>query len=230
MQSSTTASQPFATIGRRAILRRISPSIANGNAQICWKRARNFCPEATVSFLLRPTKVLRRHAESIALTRTGKKRWEIQAGHEYEPGISETMSIDSTTHSLFGVSKAAADLSCGRSTVAILECRRCRFRGGCLTGPRARGGPSCTDFLFLSHDLRREADARIRVFFGYKGKQCGATTFTAFDPGGKAFGRIHPRARRRRGEGFTISAESRPRELLHSGSDRFMRGGQWPKN
>jgi CDP-paratose 2-epimerase len=38
-------------------------------------------------------------------------RWEIEPGHEYEQGISETMSIDHSKHSLFGASKAAADLS-----------------------------------------------------------------------------------------------------------------------
>src|SRR4051812_18211698 len=36
-----------------------------------------------------------------------EKRWEIEPAHEYEPGISETMSIDHTKHSLFGASKVA---------------------------------------------------------------------------------------------------------------------------
>ena len=31
-----------------------------------------------------------------------EKRWEIEPRHEYESGISETMSIDYTKHSLFG--------------------------------------------------------------------------------------------------------------------------------
>ncbi|NIQ03067.1 MAG: NAD-dependent epimerase, partial [Nitrospinaceae bacterium] len=38
-------------------------------------------------------------------------RWEVDESHPYYPyGIDESMSIDDTTHSLFGVSKAAGDL------------------------------------------------------------------------------------------------------------------------
>jgi CDP-paratose 2-epimerase len=38
-------------------------------------------------------------------------RWELEYAHPFfERGIDESMSIDQSTHSLFGVSKAAADL------------------------------------------------------------------------------------------------------------------------
>src|SRR5690606_1586907 len=37
-------------------------------------------------------------------------RFVLPAGHRYAGGIDETMSIDQCRHSLFGVSKAAADL------------------------------------------------------------------------------------------------------------------------
>ncbi|MEA2135389.1 MAG: CDP-paratose 2-epimerase, partial [Solirubrobacteraceae bacterium] len=37
------------------------------------------------------------------------ERLELPTGHEYYDGIPTTMSIDHSTHSLFGVSKAAAD-------------------------------------------------------------------------------------------------------------------------
>ena len=52
------------------------------------------------------------------------------------------MSIDPSTHSLFGVSKAAADplvQEYGRYFEMPTVC----LRGGCLTGPEHRG-PSCT--------------------------------------------------------------------------------------
>ena len=37
-------------------------------------------------------------------------RLDLPAGHRWHGGIDETMSIDRSTHSLFGVSKVAADL------------------------------------------------------------------------------------------------------------------------
>src|SRR5216684_4722906 len=37
-------------------------------------------------------------------------RWEIDPQHSYFPGIPESMSIDQSTHSLFGASKVAADI------------------------------------------------------------------------------------------------------------------------
>ena len=48
-----------------------------------------------------------------------EKRWEIKPGHEYEPGISETMSIDQTKHSLFGARKWRRTCWC-RNTAIIL--------------------------------------------------------------------------------------------------------------
>ena len=53
------------------------------------------------------------------------------------------MSIDLSTHSLFGASKAAADLlvqEYGRYFDMPTVC----FRGGCLTGPAARRARSST--------------------------------------------------------------------------------------
>src|SRR5690606_20624451 len=37
-------------------------------------------------------------------------RWEIEPSHRYANGIDESMSIDQSTHSLFGASKVAADV------------------------------------------------------------------------------------------------------------------------
>ena len=65
--------------------------------------------------------------------------------HEYEPGISENMSIDQTKHSLFGASKVAADVlvqEYGRYFGMPTVC----FRGGCLTGP-AHAGTELHGFL-----------------------------------------------------------------------------------
>src|SRR5207244_10780010 len=95
------------------------------------------------------------------------KSTEIDAGNEYEPGISETISIDYTKHSLFGASKAAADIVVqeygryfGMPTVS--------FRGGCLTGP-AHAGTELHGFL--SYLMICVVTGRPYRVFGYKGKQ-----------------------------------------------------------
>ncbi len=95
-------------------------------------------------------------------------RWEIASSHPYyENGIDETMSIDQCKHSLFGVSKVAAD-------VLVQEYGRYFgintgvFRGGCLTG----GGHSGTELHgFLSYLMRCCIESRPYSIIGYKGKQ-----------------------------------------------------------
>ncbi len=100
---------------------------ANGTLNLL-EAARNFCPDAP--FIFTSTNKVYGDTPNRLPLRELEKRWEIEPGHEYEPGISETMSIDYTKHSLFGASKAAADLLVqeyghyfGMPTVC--------FRGGC---------------------------------------------------------------------------------------------------
>jgi CDP-paratose 2-epimerase len=65
-------------------------------------------------------------------------RLELPDDHRYFRGIDTSMSIDASTHSLFGVSKASADLlvqEYGRYFGMPTVC----FRGGCLTGPNHAG-------------------------------------------------------------------------------------------
>jgi len=96
-----------------------------------------------------------------------EKRWEIAAGHPFEPGIDETMSIDQTTHSLFGVSKAAADLlvqEYGRYFGMKTVC----FRGGCLTGPAHAGAEL---HGFLAYLMKCATSGKPYRVFGYQGKQ-----------------------------------------------------------
>ena len=77
------------------------------------------------------------------------------------------MSIDHCKHSLFGVSKAAADLlvqEYGR----YYGLKTGVFRGGCLTG----GGHSGTELHgFLSYLMRCVIEGRPYTVFGYGGKQ-----------------------------------------------------------
>ena len=95
-------------------------------------------------------------------------RWEISASHEYfAEGIPESMSIDESTHSLFGASKVAADVlvqEYGRYFGMKTAC----FRGGCLTGPNHSGAQL---HGFLAYLMKCAATGRPYTVFGYKGKQ-----------------------------------------------------------
>ncbi len=128
---------------------------------------------------------LRRHAPHAALvfTSTNKVygdtpnalplveheyRWEIAPGHPYfARGIDESMSVDQTTHSLFGTSKLAADLMVqeyGRYFGMNTAC----FRGGCLTG----GSHSGTELHgFLAYLMKCTVTGRPYTIHGHKGKQ-----------------------------------------------------------
>jgi len=94
-------------------------------------------------------------------------RLELPLDHRYHQGIDTTMSIDRSTHSLFGVSKASADLLVqeygnyfGMPTVC--------FRGGCLTGPNHAGTQL---HGFLSYLMRCVMTGDPYTVFGYRGKQ-----------------------------------------------------------
>jgi CDP-paratose 2-epimerase len=95
------------------------------------------------------------------------ERLELPEDHRYYGGIDTTMSIDRSTHSLFGVSKAAADLlvqEYGRYFEMPTVC----FRGGCLTGPNHAGTQL---HGFLSYLMRCTMTGEPYTVFGYKGKQ-----------------------------------------------------------
>jgi CDP-paratose 2-epimerase len=82
-------------------------------------------------------------------------------------GIAETLSIDQSTHSLFGASKVAAD-------VFVQEYGRyfgmptCCLRAGCVTGPSHAGVEL---HGFLSYLVKCNVEGREYRVFGYKGKQ-----------------------------------------------------------
>jgi CDP-paratose 2-epimerase len=94
-------------------------------------------------------------------------RLELPADHDYFNGIDTSMSIDASTHSLFGVSKASADLlvqEYGRYFDMPTVC----FRGGCLTGPNHAGTQL---HGFLSYLMRCAITGEPYTVFGYGGKQ-----------------------------------------------------------
>ncbi len=137
---------------------------ANGTLNLL-EAARACCPEAP--FVFTSTNKVYGDTPNRLRLRELPKRWEIEPGHEYEPGISETMSIDYTKHSLFGASKAAADIlvqEYGRYFGMPTAC----FRGGCLTGP-AHAGTELHGFL--SYLMICTVTGRPYRVFGYGGKQ-----------------------------------------------------------
>jgi CDP-paratose 2-epimerase len=61
-----------------------------------------------------------------------KTRLELPDAHRFYRAIDTSMSIDSSIHSLFGVSKAAADLLV-QEYARYFEMPTVCVRGGCLT-------------------------------------------------------------------------------------------------
>jgi CDP-paratose 2-epimerase len=95
------------------------------------------------------------------------ERLELPEEHRYYGGIDTSMSIDTTMHSLFGVSKTAADLMVqeyGRYFGMPTVC----FRGGCLTGPSHAGAKL---HGFLSYLMKCAVTGEPYTIFGYGGKQ-----------------------------------------------------------
>jgi CDP-paratose 2-epimerase len=94
-------------------------------------------------------------------------RLDLPESHRYYRGIDTTMSIDGSMHSLFGVSKAAADLAVqeyGRYFDIPTVC----FRGGCLTGPNHAGAEL---HGFLAYLMRCVVTGTRYTVFGYGAKQ-----------------------------------------------------------
>jgi CDP-paratose 2-epimerase len=127
--------------------------------------ARAHCPEAVFIFTS-TNKVYGDTPNRLPLVEL-EKRWEIAAGHAFQPGIDESMSIDQTKHSLFGASKVAADVlvqEYGRYFGMKTAC----FRGGCLTGPAHAGSEL---HGFLAYLMKCTVTGKPYRIFGYKGKQ-----------------------------------------------------------
>jgi CDP-paratose 2-epimerase len=96
-----------------------------------------------------------------------ERRLELPGDHPYFKGIDTSMSIDRSTHSLFGVSKAAADLlvqEYGRYFDMPTVCFRC----GCITGPSHAGARL---HGFLAYLMKCVVTGTPYTVFGYEGKQ-----------------------------------------------------------
>ena len=137
---------------------------ANGTLNLL-EAARKHRPDATFIFAS-TNKVYGDRPNFLPLVEL-ETRFELPEEHEYYAGIPTSMPIDRSLHSLFGVSKAAADLLVqeygryfGMPTVS--------FRGGCLTGPNHAGARL---HGFLSYLMRCTVTGERYTVYGYGGKQ-----------------------------------------------------------
>ena len=138
---------------------------ANGTL-VLLEAYRTHCPDATFIFTS-TNKVYGDRPNELPLVEH-EHRWEVDPSHPFaRHGIDETMSVDASTHSLFGASKLAADVltqEYGR----YFGLNTGVFRGGCLTGP-AHSGTRLHGFL--AYLMRCTATGEHYTVYGYKGKQ-----------------------------------------------------------
>ncbi len=93
-------------------------------------------------------------------------RNELPEDHPYHQGITEDMSIDGCLHSIFGVSKVAADVAV-QEYGRYFGMRTACFRGGTLTGPAHAAAEL---HGYLAYLMRAVMEGRTYNLFGYKGK------------------------------------------------------------
>lgn len=93
-------------------------------------------------------------------------RWDYANAEDFE-GVREDMRIDRCLHSVFGASKAAADVMC-QEYGKYFGVKTGTFRGGCLTGPN-HSGVELHGFLNYLFKVAKAGGAY--SIFGYKGKQ-----------------------------------------------------------
>lgn len=126
--------------------------------------ARQHCPEAPFVHMS-TNKVYGDRPNTLPLIEH-ETRWDF-SGALHGVGIDESMSIDQTKHSLFGASKAGADLlvqEYGRYFGMPTVC----LRGGCLTGSHHKGVEL---HGFLSYLVKTNVEERTYRVYGYQGKQ-----------------------------------------------------------
>ncbi len=138
---------------------------ANGTLNLL-EALRLFCPEA--SFIFTSTNKVYGDKPNFLPLKEKKLRFEIDKKHKfYKKGIDESMSLDQTTHSIFGSSKVSADIlvqEYGR----YFDLKTVSFRGGCLTGENHSGAQLHGFLSFLVKTIINDNSYSI---LGYKGKQ-----------------------------------------------------------
>jgi CDP-paratose 2-epimerase len=126
--------------------------------------ARQACPEAP--FVHLSTNKVYGDAPNRIRLRELDSRWDYD-DPAFRAGIPETLTVDQSTHSLFGASKLAADVM-AQEYGLYFGMPTCCLRGGCLTGPNHSGVEL---HGFISYLVKCNLEGREYRVFGYKGKQ-----------------------------------------------------------
>ena len=125
---------------------------------------RRYCPNAVFVFMS-TNKVYGDAPNEIPMKELAT-RWDYSRDEDFA-GVTENCRIDRTMHSLFGASKAAADLA-AQEYGRYFGMKVGVFRGGCLTGP----SHSAVELHgFLSYLVKVTSIGGTYSVFGYKGKQ-----------------------------------------------------------
>jgi CDP-paratose 2-epimerase len=125
---------------------------------------RQHCPDAVFIFL--STNKVYGDAPNEIPMKELETRYDYARAEDYD-GVDETCRIDRTLHSLFGASKAAADLA-AQEYGRYFHMKVGIFRGGCLTGPSHSGVEL---HGFLSYLVKVALTGGCYTVYGYKGKQ-----------------------------------------------------------
>ncbi len=125
---------------------------------------RRVCPDSPFVFMS-TNKVYGDRPNTIPLQESAE-RFDY-ADEKFQLGVPESLPIDQCTHSLFGASKAAADLMV-QEYGRYFGMPTCCLRAGCVTGP-AHSGVQLHGFL--SYLVKCNLTQKHYTVFGYQGKQ-----------------------------------------------------------
>lgn len=129
---------------------------------------RRHCPRA--SFIFTSTnKVYGNTPNALHLVEFDKRYDRCNKEHSFygSHGVTELMSIDHSTHSVFGASKVAADIMV-QEYGRYFDLNTVTFRCGCLTGSHHMGTKL---HGFLSYLIKCIVHNKHYTIYGYKGKQ-----------------------------------------------------------
>lgn len=138
---------------------------ANGTHNLL-ELSRIFCPKAV--FIFTSTNKVYGDRPNFDIELIEKKmRFSPKNKKYYLKGINEQMSVDNSTHSIFGASKISADIMV-QEYGKYFGMKTGIFRGGCLTGPSHSGAEL---HGFLSYLVKCLVNDITYTIYGYNGKQ-----------------------------------------------------------